>query len=131
MTSAAGAMTSAAAATKKTNAYAPKVVFKPVKKNIDINKLRRGEYTLDQVLASETEHAENGHLGMYKDKPVYIKSGKYGMYLEWNNTNHSLHSLHLKKKIGEIELDDVIEVLYDNDNATSPTYQNPVPPAVS
>ena len=119
MTSAAGAMTSAAAATKKTKAYAPKVVFKPVKKNIDINKLRRGEYTLDQVLASETEHAENGHLGMYKDKPVYIKSGKYGMYLEWNNTNHSLHSLHLKKKIGEIELDDVIEVLYDNDNETA------------
>ena len=88
--------------------------FKPVKKDIDLNKLRRGEYTLEDILE---QNALESSIGLYKEIPVYIKAGKFGAYLEWNGATHSLK--HLKQPKDEITLDDVLEILYDNDTSTS------------
>jgi DNA topoisomerase-1 len=85
----------------------------PVKKDIDLNKLRRGEYTLEDIVEDQLKPS----IGVYKDEPVYIKAGKFGKYLEWKGQTQSLK--HLKQPIDEITLEDVLELLYDlhSDNA--------------
>ena len=54
--------------------------------NIDINKLRNGDYQLSDVLLVENS------LGKHKEYEVYVKHGKYGHYLEWNKTTVSIPS---------------------------------------
>lgn len=46
--------------------------------NLDIDKLKRGEYTLDSLVADKCRE-----LGVYQDSTLYLKTGKYGPYLEW------------------------------------------------
>ena len=94
--------------------------FKAVRKDLDLSKLRRGDYTLADVLETEEEkNAGPTSIGDYQEKPVYIKVGKFGKYLEWNGLSKSLK--HLKKAPGEITLDDVAELLFDSDNEQEQT----------
>jgi DNA topoisomerase-1 len=82
--------------------------FLNAKTDIDLNKLRRGEYIFTDVIESRTVTAMP--LGEYEDKPVYIKVGKFGNYLEWNSITKSLR--HLKKKTpAEITWADVEDLL--------------------
>jgi DNA topoisomerase-1 len=94
-----------------------KVSFKPVRKDLDLNKLREGAYTLADIL--EEPEAAPTSIGLYQAKPVYIKVGKFGKYLEWNGLSKSLK--HLKQKPAEITLDDVIELLFDSEAAATET----------
>ena len=89
------------------------VSFKTVRKDIDLNKLRKGEYTLAEVLEEE-KTAGPLPLGTFQDKPVYIKVGKFGKYLEWNGLSKSLK--HLKLNPAEITMDDIAELLFDSEN---------------
>ena len=59
--------------------------YLPAKKDIviDLAKLKRGEYTLDELL--ETPNT----LGELDGVAIYLKHGQYGHYLEWNGTKHS------------------------------------------
>ena len=91
--------------------------FKAVRKDIDLNKLRNGEYTLADVL--EEENKPPTPLGTFQEKPVYIKVGKFGKYLEWNGLSKSLK--HLKMKPEEITLDDVADLLFDGENELEQT----------
>jgi len=86
------------------------LLWLPVKKDIDLNKLRRGEYTLEDIVEDPLKPSS----GVYKDEPVYIKAGKFGKYLEWKGLTQSLK--HLKQPIDEITLEDVLELLYDLDS---------------
>ena len=47
--------------------------------NLDIDRLKNGEYTLDNLVLNKCRE-----LGMYQDSTLYLKTGKYGPYLEWN-----------------------------------------------
>ena len=72
-----------------------KVSFKNVKKDLDINKLKKGEYKLEDIL--ETKKRNNDQIiGKYKDEEVILKTGKYGKYINWNGKNHSIK--HIKKR---------------------------------
>ena len=55
--------------------------YKSVKKDIDIARLKRGEYTLEQIV-NEKGTIETGgmHLGAYDGIDIVIKKGKYGLY---------------------------------------------------
>ncbi len=88
--------------------------FKNVKKNLDINKLERGEYKLNEIL----EEKKNGYgktLGLYKEKEVILKEGKFGLYICYNGINKSIKFL--KKNYDDIVLEDVVNVI--NNNRTS------------
>jgi hypothetical protein len=91
--------------------------FKPVKADLDLNKLRRGEYKLEDVEASAVEASavEANSIGLYKDKPVYVKVGKYGKYIEWNNHTKSINT---QVQVGNssITLDAVADILFDMEN---------------
>ena len=92
--------------------------FKAVRKDIDLNKLRKGEYTLADVLEEEKQ-AGPTPIGTFQEKPVYIKVGKFGKYLEWNGLSKSLK--HLKMKPEEITMDDVADLLFDGENELEQT----------
>jgi DNA topoisomerase-1 len=100
-----------ATADKAAKADEKKQTFKAVRKDIDLNKLRRGEYTLAEVV--ESDDANPVSIGDYENKPVYIKVGKFGTYLEWNNKTKSLNQLKKTLDTTEITMDMVVEVLYD------------------
>ena len=86
-----------------------KVVFKSVKKDLDVDRLKRGQYTLEEIV-EENKYTKNV-LGNYKDEEVFLKSGKYGLYTTYNGKNISLQSL--QKDECEITLEDVIQVIKD------------------
>jgi DNA topoisomerase-1 len=105
-----------------------KIIFKAVRPDLDLNKLRQGGYTLAEVLLIEApkeaqplieDALEQNSIGLYLDKPVYIKVGKFGKYLEWNGMNKSLK--HLKQPVAEITMEDVAELLFDSDNEKEQT----------
>ena len=66
-----------------------KTTFKSVKDDIDIDKLRRGEYKLEEIIT--TKKFSGNHLGVYKGKDVILKKGKFGVYLEWGEIKKSLN----------------------------------------
>ena len=84
-----------------------KVVFKSVKKNLDIEKLKSGKYTLDEIVEKNT-YTKNV-LGQHKKEEIVLKKGKYGLYTTFKGKNISLKSI-LKDEC-EITLEDVVSVL--------------------
>ena len=84
-----------------------KDTFKGVKKNLDLQKLKNGEYTLKDIL-DETKNSNNV-LGQYKNKDIVLKEGRYGVYATYDSSNVSLKGL--KKKKDAITLQDVIDVI--------------------
>ena len=83
-----------------------KTVFKKVVENVDYDKLKRGEYSLNELI--ETSSNEK-LLGSYKNIDVILKKGKYGMYVVYDGKNVSLG--HIDKDFDSISLVDVIDKL--------------------
>jgi len=85
-----------------------KVSFKKVKKDLDISRLKAGEYALSEVLDPQAAFS-NRRLGSYKNTDVILKKGKYGLYMTHGATNHSLKVL--RKATSQITLEDVLPFL--------------------
>ena len=83
--------------------------FYGVKKNIDIDLLKAGHYTLEDVLETTQESIKN--LGLYKEQPVYLKYGSYGYYLECGQLHKSLVSVKINVPFKELTLEDAITIL--------------------
>lgn len=62
-----------------------KYTYLPIKSSIviDKHKLERGEYTVEEL-------HDDGFLGQYQEKPIFIKVGKYGKYVEWNGIKKAI-----------------------------------------
>lgn len=84
------------------------VTFIPVKKNIDVKKLEKGEYSLSD-LVDEIGSQKGKLLGKYNNEEIYLKKGQYGLYTNINGKNKSLNML--DKPEHEIELKDVINII--------------------
>ena len=82
--------------------------FINVKKDLNIEKIRNGEYTLDEMIEVNNK---TGHiiLGKFKSKDVILKKGKFGMYITCDGKNYSIK--HIKKSMEKIVLEDVLGVL--------------------
>jgi DNA topoisomerase-1 len=87
------------------------VTFKKVKPDLDIAKLKRGEYTLDEILSDETK-TDTKELGKYVDKVVYLKKGQYGYYIEWKDIRKSVEP----ELVERMTLDAAIEILSKNES---------------
>lgn len=72
--------------------------------NIDLDKLKKGGYSLEDLIEDS-----NRLLGMYDGEPIYLKRGKYGIYVEWSINKESVKTI--KKPMNEITLADVEEYL--------------------
>jgi DNA topoisomerase-1 len=80
--------------------------------NIDIDKLKNGEYTLEDLL-------DPGDIciGEYEDHKMYIKHGRYGHYIEWGENKESIKGI--TKPIHDITMTDIIEFLKTKKNANN------------
>jgi len=56
--------------------------FLSIKPDIDLKRLEKGEYTLEELLLQANSSSA---IGEYEGSPVYIKKGKYGLYASWNS----------------------------------------------
>ena len=83
--------------------------FKSVKKGIDMNKLQKGELTLQEILDTSTKKPSGKILGEFNGENVVLKTGKYGMYINYNGKNSSVK--HVKKDYDSITLEDVLDVV--------------------
>ena len=82
------------------------IEYKSVKKNMDIDlgKLKRGEYSFDDLIEIPEEC-----LGVFDGNEVLLKSGKYGAYVECGGTKTSIKTL--TKPLDTIVLDDVLPIM--------------------
>ena len=92
------------------------IEFISVKSEIDIEKLKRNEYILDDLIKEKDERADTHHisLGVYKDKEVHLGSGRYGMYAKWSNKNISLKTFG-NRPIENIKLEEIIVFLENSE----------------
>ena len=90
-----------------------KTTFKKVKEDIDVEKLKKGHYRLEDIIETETSNADV--LGVHKDKEVYIKTGKYGKYISWDNVRVSIEQLEDK----DIALEEAIKLINEKQKTTT------------
>lgn len=83
--------------------------FKNVRKDIDLGKLARGEYALEDIVI----HKEHRSIGTYKGDEVYIKKGKYGHYAQIGDKTISLAKI--DKDILEVTIDDIVGQMTNKD----------------
>jgi len=82
--------------------------FKSAKKDLDIEKLKRGEYTLEEIIEAKPSFTGK-RLGSFKNQDVLLKKGKYGLYITCGENNYSLKGLGKTEDI--IKLEDVLDIL--------------------
>jgi DNA topoisomerase-1 len=83
--------------------------FKSAKKDLDMGKLKRGEYTLDEIIESKPSFTGK-RLGSYKNMDVILKKGKFGLYLVCGESKYSLKGV-FRKSEENIVLEDVLDIL--------------------
>jgi DNA topoisomerase-1 len=85
------------------------IEYKSIKKDLklDLEKLKKGEYTLDDLL----EIKQSG-LGSFQEKEVLLKNGRYGPYIEWGDKKTSVKVI--KKELNDITLEDVLPFIDEN-----------------
>lgn len=83
-----------------------KDTFLSVREDIDIEKLRRGEYLLEEIVAQDTRYKRV--LGTYKNNNVVLQEGKYGLYVSWTTVNKSVSLQELNKTREEVTLEDIV-----------------------
>ena len=91
------------------------ISFKPVKDDIDVHKIERGEYTIDEIVDDSVP--DDGIIGEYKDHQVAVKKGRFGLYVTWGNENILPKPLG-NRPIENITLDDVIPIIENSVNGT-------------
>ena len=81
--------------------------YKSIRKiKLDLEKLKRGEYTLEELL-----EIPNEYLGNYLDKEIYLKNGPYGAYVIWGDKKETIKELTKNKNLWDIQLQDIIDIL--------------------
>ena len=83
-----------------------KVTFLNVKKNVDLEKLRNNEYTLEDVVEKREPKKS---LGKYQNEDLFIKTGKFGLYAEWGKNKKSLSKMNNKNDVTLLDVINCIE----------------------
>jgi DNA topoisomerase-1 len=87
-----------------------KVVFKPIKKDINLEVLERGGYKLEDLLDIDAKKKGDPPIGKFHGEDLFIKKGKYGLYANWGESNKSL-SCFGNRPAANITYDEVLAIL--------------------
>jgi DNA topoisomerase I len=96
---------------KANNSKSAEIKFKPVKKDIDLDRLKNGEYELDDILE---EANLNRKLGTHQNEDLFLRKGKFGLYVVWGENKKSINDIQIKE--ADIKLEDVIETINTQNN---------------
>jgi len=83
-----------------------KTEFISVKKDIDLDKLKNGEYKLEDITQT---NSMDKILGKYENNDLILKKGKFGLYVTWGNNKKSINDININE--ANITLDDVISFI--------------------
>ena len=87
-----------------------KATFLPVIEDLDLDKVRSGHLQLKDVLKTGGIHSAKNVIGTYKNQPLEVKKGKFGLYAVWGENNCSLKGLD-ELNMDEIKLDEIIRYI--------------------
>ena len=87
--------------------------FKSVKKDVDLARLKRGEYSLDDIVDERGSIDIGGiKLGVYNGDDIVLKKGKFGLYFTWGEQKKSLSGIFPKSKNpNSITYNDIIRII--------------------
>lgn len=90
-----------------------KIEYKSVKKDIDVAKLKRGEYELSDIIDEKGSIDMGGiKLGIYDSNEIILKRGKYGLYFVWGEQKKSLSGFFPKNKNpSTIAYHDIVKII--------------------
>jgi DNA topoisomerase-1 len=91
------------------------VIFKSVKKDIDVTKLKNGEYQIDDITDTNKKTNTQYNLGKYEGKDVILRKGKFGLYASWGENSKTLKELG-NRPIENITFEEVLEILEKGSN---------------
>ena len=89
--------------------------FLNVKKDINLEKLKKGEYSLEEIVELKSS---NKVIGKYKGDDVILKSGKFGKYITWGENKKSLNNI--EKDVDELTMEDITKYI-ENTSAVNPS----------
>ena len=90
------------------------IEFLPIKKSveIDLEKLKRNEYCIDDLLVYK-----QSYLGKHQEGGVFLRTGPYGQFIEWNTTKKPLKIP--EEKMATVDLVYAVGVLTGVDTVAS------------
>jgi len=90
-----------------------KIEYKSIKQNVDVAKLKRGEYELEDVVDEKGNIDMGGiKLGIYDSNEIILKRGKYGLYFVWGEQKKSLSGIFPKNKNpSSVTYNEVIKII--------------------
>ena len=107
----------------------PNVSFIPLKSDIkiDLSRLEKGEYTLSDLTDTDTDKKKDGKkkdgkpLGEWEGHPVYLKKGKFGLYLCFGEKGTSTKSLSSmgNRPLESITWEEIKDLLEKGDESSS------------
>jgi DNA topoisomerase-1 len=120
----------------------PTVKWLPVRKDIDLLRLEKGEYTLDDLLHTKAEpgtpayfadHTPGGlplyggqFFGVFQDKEIIVRKGKFGRYAAWGEENRSLKCFGTRN-LSNITMEEMTAVLAKPKRGSSKIAGDPSP----
>lgn len=91
------------------------IKFKNIKKDIDINKLKNGEYKIHDVIDNNKKTVSHYILGQHNGLDVTLKKGKFGLYITWGTNSKTIKELG-NRPIENITLEEVKKYLEEGSN---------------
>ena len=91
------------------------ITFKPVKKDIDVNSLEMGSYTVEDLVDTKKSAKSQFILGQHNGHDVILRSGKFGLYISWGENSKTLKELG-NRPIENITFDEVKKYLDEGSN---------------
>ena len=91
------------------------ITFKPVRKDVDIKNLEKGDITLEKLIDTNKTAKSQYILGQHNGDDVILKKGKFGLYITWGNNSKTLKELG-NRPIENIGFDEVKKYLEEGSN---------------
>jgi DNA topoisomerase-1 len=82
-----------------------KTTFKKIKDDLDHELIKEKKLTIEEIIDNNTTKNEGTFLGNQDEKDIYLKTGKFGIYITWGDKNISLKTI--KKDFNEITFQDI------------------------
>lgn len=82
-----------------------KTTFKKIKDNLDHELIKEKKLTIEEIIDNNPSKNEGTLLGNQDDKDIFLKNGKFGIYITWGDKNISLKTI--KKDFNDITFQDI------------------------
>ena len=99
------------------------ISFKPIKKDINLERLEAGEYKLNEIITDIVPKSKENVLGIHEGEEVILKNGKFGIYVAWGKNNKSLKCFG-NRPIENISFEDIVKLLEKEGNIVREVNEN-------